>query len=159
MGMGMSFFALCPFNKRHCTVPKNGMNCDQPMKVVCGVDSSGFSGQMSKLYKGIAKKDIPMPMVSPRVTIWPSTMAKNSFQKAKIVQKVLRSQAGFRFSEGSVNLVRFRRSISNYIIDYIEPGKYPVDYRPEHGFIHRPRYHHCQCRAKTDTRPYCLSPV
>jgi len=68
----MSFFDICPYNKGHCTVPKNGMNClsalssgpkgSQPMKVVCGLDSSGFSGQMSKLHKGIAKKDISMPM-------------------------------------------------------------------------------------------------
>jgi len=56
----MSFFAICPFNKRHCMVPKNGMNCNQPIKVVCGLYSSGFSGQMSKHNKGIAKKDISL---------------------------------------------------------------------------------------------------
>jgi len=61
-------------------VPKNGINClsamspsalssgpngsrpkgNQPIKVVCGLDSSGFSGQMSEHNKGIAKKDIPL---------------------------------------------------------------------------------------------------
>jgi hypothetical protein len=24
----MSFFDMCPFNKRYCKVPKNGMNCN-----------------------------------------------------------------------------------------------------------------------------------
>jgi len=80
LSIEMSFFGLCPFNKRHCTVPKNGMNCpsamspsalssgpkgsrpkgNQPIKVVCGLDSSGFSGQWSKHHQGIAKKDISM---------------------------------------------------------------------------------------------------
>jgi len=60
LSMEMSFFAICPFNQRHCTVPKNGMNFNQPMPIVCGLDSSGFSGQWSKHHKGIAKKDISM---------------------------------------------------------------------------------------------------
>ena len=45
---GMSFFAICPLNKGDCKVPKNGMNCNQSMNIVCGFDSSRFSGQLSK---------------------------------------------------------------------------------------------------------------
>jgi hypothetical protein len=59
----MSFFAICPFNKRDCKVPKNGMNClsalssgpkgskpkgNQSITILCGLDSSRFSGQLSK---------------------------------------------------------------------------------------------------------------
>jgi len=44
----VSFFAICPFNKLGCKVPKNGMNFNQPMPIVCGLDSSRFSGQLSK---------------------------------------------------------------------------------------------------------------
>ena len=57
---GMSFFTICPLNKLDCKVPKNGMNCNQSMNILCGFDSSRFSGQLSKHNKGIAKKDIPM---------------------------------------------------------------------------------------------------
>jgi hypothetical protein len=48
---GMSFFAICPFNKRDCKVPKNGMNYNHSMPIVCGLDSSRFSGQWSKHHK------------------------------------------------------------------------------------------------------------
>jgi len=33
------------------------------------------------------KKTYPCPWVSPRVTIWPSSMAKNSSQRAETVRK------------------------------------------------------------------------
>jgi hypothetical protein len=38
----------------------------------------------------------------------------------------------FVYFEAMQDMVNFRQLISNDIIDYIKPGKYPVDNRPEH---------------------------
>jgi len=58
--MGMSFFVVCPLRNCECKAPKIGMNCNQSLKILFPFDSSRFSGQLSRIYKGIPKKDIPM---------------------------------------------------------------------------------------------------
>jgi hypothetical protein len=61
-GHGYVFFAVCPYTILDCKVPKNGMNCTNSLSVVCGVDSSRFSGQLSKHHRGIEKKDATIPV-------------------------------------------------------------------------------------------------
>jgi len=39
---------------------KIGMNCNQSLKILFTFDSSRFSGQTSRIYRGIPKKDISM---------------------------------------------------------------------------------------------------
>jgi len=56
----MSFFVVCPLRNCECKVPKIGMNCNQSLKILFPFDSSRFSGQLSRIYKGIPKKDIFM---------------------------------------------------------------------------------------------------
>jgi hypothetical protein len=58
--MGMSFFVVCPLRNCECKTPKIGMNCNQSLIVLSPFDSSRFSGQTSRIYKGIPKKDISM---------------------------------------------------------------------------------------------------
>ena len=58
--MGMSFFVVCPLRNCECMAPKIGMNCTQSLKILFLFDSSRFSGQLSRIYKGIPKKDISM---------------------------------------------------------------------------------------------------
>jgi hypothetical protein len=40
--------------------PKMGMNCNQSLTILFPFDSSRFSGQISRINKGITKKDISM---------------------------------------------------------------------------------------------------
>jgi len=56
----MSFFVVCPLRNCECKAPKIGMNCNQSLTILFPFDSSRFSGQISRIYKGIAKKDISM---------------------------------------------------------------------------------------------------
>ena len=56
--MGMSFFVVCPLHNCECKAPKIGMNCNQSLIILFPFDSSRFSGQTSRIYKGITKKDI-----------------------------------------------------------------------------------------------------
>jgi len=56
----MSFFVLCPLRNCECKAPKIGMNCNQSLTILFPFDSSRFSGQISRIYKGIPKKDISM---------------------------------------------------------------------------------------------------
>jgi len=63
MGMEVSFFVVCPLRNCECKAPKIGMNCNQSLTILCPFDSSRFSGQISKIYKGIPKKDISMLIV------------------------------------------------------------------------------------------------
>jgi hypothetical protein len=58
--MGMSFFVVCPLRNCECKAPKIGMNCNQSLIILFPFDSSRFSGQISRIYKGIPKKDISM---------------------------------------------------------------------------------------------------
>ena len=58
--MGMSFFVVCPLRNCECKAPKIGMNCNQSLIILFPFDSSRFSGQTSKIYKGIPRKDISM---------------------------------------------------------------------------------------------------
>jgi hypothetical protein len=58
--MGMSFFVICPLHNCECKAPKIGMNCNQSLKILFPFDSSRFSGQISRISKGIPKKDIPV---------------------------------------------------------------------------------------------------
>ena len=58
--MGMSFFIVCPLRNCECKSPKIGMNCNQSLTILFPFDSSRFSGHISRLYKGIPKKDISM---------------------------------------------------------------------------------------------------
>jgi len=58
--MGMSFFVVCPLRNCECKAPKIGMNCNQILTILFLLDSSRFSGQLSRIYKGIPKKDISM---------------------------------------------------------------------------------------------------
>ena len=39
------------------------MNCNQSLTILFPFDSSRFSGQISRIYKGIPKKDIPMFLI------------------------------------------------------------------------------------------------
>jgi hypothetical protein len=56
----MSFFVVCPLRNCECKAPKIGMNCNQSLTILFPFDSSRFSGQISRIYKGIPKKDISM---------------------------------------------------------------------------------------------------
>ena len=58
--MGMSFFVVCPLRNCECKAPKIGMNCNQSLTILFLFDSSRFSGHISRIYKGIPKKDISM---------------------------------------------------------------------------------------------------
>jgi hypothetical protein len=58
--MGMSFFVVCPLRNCECKAPKIRMNCNQSLTILFPFDSSRFSGQTSRIYKGIPKKDISM---------------------------------------------------------------------------------------------------
>jgi hypothetical protein len=58
--MEMSFFVVCPFRNCECKAPKIGMNCNESLIILSPFDSSQFSGQTPRIYKGIPKKDIPM---------------------------------------------------------------------------------------------------
>jgi len=60
LGMGMSFFVVCPLSNCECKAPKIGMNCNQSLTILFPFDSSRFSGQISRISKGITKKDISM---------------------------------------------------------------------------------------------------
>jgi len=62
MGMEVSFFVVCPLNNCECKAPKIGMNCNQSLTILFPFDSSRFSGQLSRIYKGITKKDTSMSM-------------------------------------------------------------------------------------------------
>jgi hypothetical protein len=54
--MEMSFFPVCPFHNCECKAPKIGMNCNQSLIILFLFDSSRFSGQTSRIYKGIQEK-------------------------------------------------------------------------------------------------------
>jgi len=58
--MGMSFFVVCPLRNCECKASKIGMNCNQSLIILFPFDSSRFSGQISRIYMGIPKKDISM---------------------------------------------------------------------------------------------------
>ena len=58
--MGMSFFVVCPLRNCECKAPKIGMNCNQSLTILFPFDSSRLSGQISRIYTGIPKKDISM---------------------------------------------------------------------------------------------------
>jgi len=58
--MGMSFFVVCPLRNCECKAQKIGMNCNQSLAILFPFDSSRFSGQRSRIYTGIPKKDISM---------------------------------------------------------------------------------------------------
>ena len=58
--MGMSFFVVCTLRNCECKAPKIGMNCNHNLKLLFPFDSSQFSGQLSRIYRGIPKKDISM---------------------------------------------------------------------------------------------------
>jgi len=58
--MGMSFFVVCPLRNCECKAPKIGMNCNQSLTTLFLFDPSRLSGQTSRIYKGIPKKDISM---------------------------------------------------------------------------------------------------
>jgi hypothetical protein len=58
--MEMSFFVVCPLGNCECKAPKIGMNCNQSLIILFPFDSSRFSGHISRIYKGIPKKDISM---------------------------------------------------------------------------------------------------
>ena len=58
--MEISFFVVCPLRNCECKAPKIGMNCNQSLIILFTFDSSRFSGQTSRIYTGIPKKDIPM---------------------------------------------------------------------------------------------------
>jgi len=58
--MGMSFFVVCPLRNCECKASKIRMNCNQSLTILFPFDSSRFSGQLSRIYKGITKKDISM---------------------------------------------------------------------------------------------------
>jgi len=60
LSMEMSFFVVCPLRNCECKAPKIGMNCNQSLTILFPFDSSRFSGQISRIYKGIPKKDISM---------------------------------------------------------------------------------------------------
>jgi len=60
MGMEVSFFVVCPLRNCECKASKIGMNCNQSLTILFPFDSSLFSGQISRIYKGIPKKDIPV---------------------------------------------------------------------------------------------------
>jgi len=61
--MGMSFFVVCPLRNCECKAQKIGMNCNQSLTTLFPFDSSRFSGHISRIYKGIPKKDISMLIV------------------------------------------------------------------------------------------------
>ena len=52
----MSFFVVCPLRNCECKAPKIGMNCNQSLIILFPFDSSRFSGQTSRIYKGISQK-------------------------------------------------------------------------------------------------------
>jgi hypothetical protein len=56
----MSFFVVCPLRNCECKAPKIGMNCNQSLTILFPFDSSRFSGHISRIYKGIPKKDISL---------------------------------------------------------------------------------------------------
>ena len=56
--MEMSFFVVCPLRNCERKAQKIGMNCNQSLIILFPFDSSRFSGQTSRIYKGIPKKDI-----------------------------------------------------------------------------------------------------
>ena len=56
----MSFFVVCPLRNCECKAPKIEMNCNQSLIILFPFDSSRFSGQTSRIYEGIPKKDISM---------------------------------------------------------------------------------------------------
>jgi len=60
LSMEMSFFVVCPLRNCECKTPKIGMNCNQSLTILFPFDSSRFSGQISRISKGITKKDISM---------------------------------------------------------------------------------------------------
>jgi hypothetical protein len=77
--MEMSFFVVCPLRNCECKAPKIGMNCNQSLIIISPFDSSRFSGQTPRIYKGIPKKDISMFHVkktslyshgAPRASLW-----------------------------------------------------------------------------------------
>ena len=69
--MGMSFFVVCPLRNCECKAPKIGMNCNQSLKILFPFDSSRFSGQLSRIYKGIPKKDISMFHAKKDISVLP----------------------------------------------------------------------------------------
>jgi len=69
--MGMSFFVVCPLRNCECKALKIGMNCNQSLKILFPFDSSRFSGQLSRIYKGIPKKDIYMFHAKKDISILP----------------------------------------------------------------------------------------
>ena len=58
--MEMSFFVVYPLRNCECKAPKIGMNCNQSLIMPSPFDSSRFLGHISRIYKGIPKKDISM---------------------------------------------------------------------------------------------------
>jgi hypothetical protein len=58
--MEMSFFVVCPLRNCECKAPKIGMNGNESLIILSPFDSSRFSGQTSRIYEGIPKKDISM---------------------------------------------------------------------------------------------------
>ena len=67
--MGMSFFVVCPLRNCECKAPKIRMNCNQSLKILFPFDSSRFSGHISRIYKGIPKKDISMFYVKKDISV------------------------------------------------------------------------------------------
>ena len=54
--MGMSFFVVCPLRNCECNAPKIGMNRTEIVLSSSSCNSSRFSGQTSRIYKGIQQK-------------------------------------------------------------------------------------------------------
>ena len=69
--MVMSFFVVCPLRNCECKAPKIGMNCNQSWTILFPFDSSRFSGHISRIYRGIPKKDISMFRAKKDITILP----------------------------------------------------------------------------------------
>jgi hypothetical protein len=53
---GDVLFVVCPLRNCECKAPKIGMNCNQSLTILFPFDSSRFSGQISRIYKGIPQK-------------------------------------------------------------------------------------------------------
>jgi hypothetical protein len=60
LSMEMSFFVVCPLSNCECKAPKIGMNRTGIVLSSSGCNSSRFSRQISRVCKGITKKDISM---------------------------------------------------------------------------------------------------
>ena len=64
-------FVVCPLRNCECKAPKIGMNCNQSLTILFPFYSSLFSGQISRIYRGIPKKDISMFHAKKGIAILP----------------------------------------------------------------------------------------